>query len=60
MNLVRRPFHPDSIRTVLLELDGVVIDSEPIDERSPMVASERLGHKLAHMECKVHKTCGWI
>jgi HAD superfamily hydrolase (TIGR01509 family) len=45
-----RNFRPDSIQAVLFDLDGVVIDSEPVHERSLVVASERLGHKLTHTE----------
>jgi HAD superfamily hydrolase (TIGR01509 family) len=45
-------FHRSSIRAVLFDLDGVVIDSEPVHERSLMVASERLGHKLTPSELR--------
>jgi HAD superfamily hydrolase (TIGR01509 family) len=38
------------IRAVLFDLNGVVIDSEPVLERTLVVASEHLGHELTYAE----------
>jgi beta-phosphoglucomutase len=42
--------HRYSIQAVLFDMDGVVIDSEPVHERTLRVASERLGHKMTQTE----------
>jgi beta-phosphoglucomutase-like phosphatase (HAD superfamily) len=41
MNLLPR----SSIQAVWFDLDGIVIDSEPVDEHFLKVAGERLGHQ---------------
>ena len=54
-----REFHPsfdgDRIQAAILDLDGVVIDSEPIHELSLVIVSEMLGRRISWEETKQFK-----
>jgi beta-phosphoglucomutase len=43
------------IRAAIFDMDGVVIDSEPIHELSLMIASEQLGKRISWQETKQFK-----
>jgi HAD superfamily hydrolase (TIGR01509 family) len=43
-------FRRGPLQAVLFDCDGVVIDSEPVHERTLIIASEFLGHQLTHTE----------
>jgi HAD superfamily hydrolase (TIGR01509 family) len=43
-------FDRSAIDAVLFDMDGVVIDSEPVHERSLIVAAERMGHNMTRTE----------
>jgi HAD superfamily hydrolase (TIGR01509 family) len=45
----------DQIQAAIFDMDGVVIDSEPIHELSLIVASEKLGRRISWQETKQFK-----
>jgi beta-phosphoglucomutase len=45
----------DKIQAAIFDLDGVVIDSEPIHELSLIIASEQLGRRMSWQETKQFK-----
>jgi beta-phosphoglucomutase len=45
----------DQIQAAIFDMDGVVIDSEPIHELSLVIASEQLGRKISWPETKQFK-----
>jgi beta-phosphoglucomutase len=55
MYLIQNPkkgkkLHHGAIQAILFDCDGVVIDSEPVHERTLVAASRYLGHELTHPE----------
>jgi beta-phosphoglucomutase len=48
-------FDRDKIRAAIFDLDGVIIDSEPIHELSLIIASEQLGKRISWPETKQFK-----